>query len=439
MHARNLVVVVVLRAARQLSSEAHPVRVRFAPSPTGQLHLGGLRTALYNYLFAKSHGGTFILRIEDTDQTRLVPGAQDNLESLLTWAGLIPDEGPTQGGDYGPYVQSQRLHLYRDAAQQLIDDGSAYYCFCTEQRLRLLRREALRNGETPRYDNRCRHLSRADVSARLADDAPRCVRFRLTASDVAVDDLVIGASAPHDVAALEGDPVVVKADGGATYHLASVVDDRRMRVSHVLRGCEWRSSTAKHVLLYRALGWSPPAFGHLPLLVDAGGAKLSKRRDDASVGRLRDDGFLPDAVLNYVARAGGGFGKDDGRARSLADLVTRFDIARVNANPSRLEPERLLALNGQLLQRHLADGGRRRELCGEVRRIVGDAFGAAAGELRDERVLRVLDWAAARIRTLCSARPPGWKDGRAFAEMLEVLGKEESLARLRRAAEQCCL
>lgn len=221
--------------------------------PIGYLHLGGLRTALYNYLFARAHRGTFVLRIEDTDQSRLVEGAAAQLCTDLEWAGIRPDEGPTYGGAFGSYVQSERLELYHANVKRLIENGTAYYCFCTERRLELLRKEALRARQVPRYDNRCRHLTPVQLAEKLAKHEPFCIRFKMDAHDshqMSFDDLVFGRMA-YDVAENEGDPVIVKSDGYPTYHFAHVVDDHLMRISHVLRGVEWQISTTKHLLLYK--------------------------------------------------------------------------------------------------------------------------------------------------------------------------------------------
>ncbi|KAF3852600.1 hypothetical protein F7725_005955 [Dissostichus mawsoni] len=271
---------------RGCSTVQGDVRVRFAPSPTGFLHLGGLRTALYNYIFAKKYGGSFVLRLEDTDQSRLVPGAAESIEDMLEWAGVPPDESPRQGGPVGPYLQSQRLELYRQTAEQLIESKHAYFCFCSSQRLDLLKKEALRSGQTPRYDNRCRHLRAEQVQEKLDQGAPHVIRFRLE----------------------EGgrDPVVMKADGFPTYHLANIVDDHYMRISHVLRGSEWLISTSKHLLMYRALAWQPPTFGHLPLLLNKNGSKLSKRQGDIFLQSFQRDGVLPEALLDITTSCGSG-------------------------------------------------------------------------------------------------------------------------------------
>ncbi|XP_039296297.1 probable glutamate--tRNA ligase, mitochondrial [Nilaparvata lugens] len=243
----------ILRIHHRCCSTTKNIRVRFAPSPTGLLHLGGLRTALYNYLFAKSNQGTFILRIEDTDQTRLVPGAIEKLQEDLAWAGIHPDEGPgCSKGTCGPYEQSKRKDLYKQETQKLIDSGHAYYCFCSEHRLGLLRKEALRMRQVPKYDNKCRDLTKDEVNQKLSSGVEACVRFKLEGGEQTHCDMVYG-SVSHDVASIESDPVILKTDGMPTYHLANVVDDHHMCVTHVMRGVEWQPSTAKHLLLYKSL------------------------------------------------------------------------------------------------------------------------------------------------------------------------------------------
>ncbi|VEN35935.1 unnamed protein product [Callosobruchus maculatus] len=285
------------------------VRVRFAPSPTGYLHLGGLRTALYNFLFAKKYNGKFILRIEDTDQTRIVKGATDQIIKDLEWAGIEVDEGPSMGGSHGPYRQAQRLEIYRNQVEVLLKNGSAYHCFCTDKRLQLLRKEAVRAQEIPKYDNKCRHLSSEDVMTRLKRGDPSCIRFKISDQEESFDDLVYGQIS-YNISLNEGDPVIVKSDGYPTYHFANIVDDHFMNVSHVLRGVEWQISTTKHLLLYRAFNWNPPKFAHLPLLMNADGTKLSKRQGDVKISYYRENGIFPLALLNFIVHSGGGFSKD---------------------------------------------------------------------------------------------------------------------------------
>ncbi|OWK11112.1 hypothetical protein Celaphus_00007012 [Cervus elaphus hippelaphus] len=324
-----------LMGRREASLGADPgaaVRVRFAPSPTGFLHLGGLRTALYNYIFAKKHQGSFILRLEDTDQTR-VP----------------PDESPRRGGPAGPYLQSQRLALYAQAAEALLKSGAAYPCFCSPQRLELLKKEALRNRQTPR-------LSQAQVAQKLATDPKPAIRFRLEGEAPAFQDLVYGWNR-HEVASVEGDPVILKSDGFPTYHLACVVDDHHMGISHVLRGSEWLVSTAKHLLLYQALGWQPPHFAHLPLLLNRDGSKLSKRQGDIFLEHFAATGFLPDALLDIITNCGSGFAA----AWSLGFSFCRLHLCRL-----------------------VGDETQRCQLVGQLQALVEEAFGS---QLKDREVL----------------------------------------------------
>lgn len=327
--------------------------MRFAPSPTGFLHLGGLRTALYNYLFAKKYGGTFILRLEDTDQSRLVPGAAQAIEDMLDWAGIPPDESPQRGGPVGPYLQSQRLELYSSTAQRLVQSGHAYYCFCTPQRLQLLKREAQHSGQTPRYDNRCRHLEATQVEQRLAQGLSHVIRFRLQDGAEPFHDLVFGWTR-HEVAQVEGDPVILKADGFPTYHLANIVDDHHMGVSHVLRGSEWLISTSKHLLLYRALGWTPPAFAHLPLLLNKDGSKLSKRQGDIFIQKFKTEGVLPEALLDITTNCGSGF-DTPGMGRSLEELVGDFNPSKITTHSALMDLGKLPEFNRIHLQQHVED------------------------------------------------------------------------------------
>ncbi|XP_042096222.1 probable glutamate--tRNA ligase, mitochondrial isoform X1 [Ovis aries] len=393
------------------------VRVRFAPSPTGFLHLGGLRTALYNYIFAKKHQGSFILRLEDTDQTRLVPGAAENIEDMLEWAGQLlptcqnryddlsslrenaqnsktlsttcalitgvpPDESPRRGGPAGPYLQSQRLALYAQAAEALLKSGAAYLCFCSPQRLELLKKEALRNRQTPRYDNRCRSLSQAQVAQKLATDPKPAIRFRLDGEAPAFQDLVYGWNR-HEVASVEGDPVILKSDGFPTYHLASVVDDHHMGISHVLRGSEWLVSTSKHLLLYQALGWQPPHFAHLPLLLNKDGSKLSKRQGDIFLEHFAATGFLPDALLDIITNCGSGFAENQ-MGRTLPELIAQFDLSRVTCHSALLDLEKLPEFNRLHLRRLVGDETQRCQLVGQLQALVEEAFG---NQLQDREVL----------------------------------------------------
>uniref|UniRef100_A0A8C5Y6T0 Nondiscriminating glutamyl-tRNA synthetase EARS2, mitochondrial n=1 Tax=Microcebus murinus TaxID=30608 RepID=A0A8C5Y6T0_MICMU len=362
-----------LREASLGSDPAAAVRVRFAPSPTGFLHLGGLRTALYNYIFAKKHQGSFILRLEDTDQTRLVPGAGENIEDMLEWAGIPPDESPRRGGPAGPYQQSQRLELYAQATEALLKTGAAYPCFCSPQRLELLKKEALRNRQTPRYDNRCRNLSQEQVAQKLAKDPKPAIRFRLEEAAPGFQDLVYGWTR-HEVASVEGDPVILKSDGFPTYHLACVVDDHHMGISHVLRGSEWLISTSKHLLLYQALGWQPPHFAHLPLLLNRDGSKLSKRQGDIFMEHFAAAGFLPDALLDIITNCGSGFAENQ-MGRTLPELITQFDLTRVTCHSALLDLEKLPEFNRLHLQRLVSSETQRRQLVRKLQALVEEALG----------------------------------------------------------------
>uniref|UniRef100_A0A8D0H062 Nondiscriminating glutamyl-tRNA synthetase EARS2, mitochondrial n=1 Tax=Sphenodon punctatus TaxID=8508 RepID=A0A8D0H062_SPHPU len=358
------------------------VRVRFAPSPTGFLHLGGLRTALYNYIFAKKHQGAFILRLEDTDQSRVVAGAAEGIEEMLEWAGIPPDESPRRGGSTGPYQQSHRLDLYRTATELLLEGGAAYRCFCTPQRLELLKKEALRRQQTPRYDNRCRHLSPAQVTEKLSQGSDYVVRFQLEEGVEPFHDLVYGWS-KHEVANVEGDPVILKGDGFPTYHLANVVDDHHMGISHVLRGTEWLISTSKHLLLYKAFRWDPPQFAHLPLLLNKDGSKLSKRQGDLFLESFACDGYLPEALLDIVTNCGSGFAENQ-VGRTLAELVKQFDVGRITNHSALLDLDQLPEFNRIHLARRIEDERLRQQLVTELQAQVEQTYG---DQLVDRAVL----------------------------------------------------
>lgn len=374
-----------LRAAgdRCCSTVQGEVRVRFAPSPTGFLHLGGLRTALYNYIFAKKYGGVFILRLEDTDQSRLVPGAAESIEDMLEWAGIPPDESPRRGGPTGPYLQSQRLDLYNHTARQLVDSDHAYYCFCSSQRLELLKKEALRSGQTPRYDNRCRHLRADQVQEKLAQGASYVIRFRLEEGVEPFQDLIFGWNR-HEVAQVEGDPVVIKADGFPTYHLANIVDDHYMKVSHVLRGSEWLISTSKHLLMYRALGWQTPTFGHLPLLMNKDGSKLSKRQGDIFIETFKRDGVLPEALLDTTTNCGSGFNTNR-MGRRIDELISEFNPSKITTHSALLDLEKLPEFNRLHLQQRIEDEQQCDLLIQDLREEIYQAF---AEQIQDKDVLR---------------------------------------------------
>ncbi|XP_046833302.1 probable glutamate--tRNA ligase, mitochondrial isoform X1 [Vespa crabro] len=385
------------------------VRVRFAPSPTGYLHLGGLRTALYNYLFARANNGTFILRIEDTDKSRTIPGAIEKLHDDLIWVGIISDEDPMRGGPYGPYLQSKRLEIYKENIKTLLENKTAYYCFCSESRMNLLKREAIKNGHVPKYDNKCRHSTDDEINEKLKNGIPYCIRFKLSSDIEEFDDLIYGRVA-HDITQVEGDPVIMKSDGFPTYHFANVVDDHYMNISHVLRGVEWQISTPKHIMLYKAFGWKPPIYGHLPLILNSDGSKLSKRQDGIRIDSFRNSNIFPLALLNYVTQAGGGFIRNsDVQIYTYEHLIKQFDIKRINGNSSKLAPEKLLELNKLEISRLLSNQNNYKFLVERVKKIVEETFSNCEDKilkLDEDHIIQTLKWAQNRINKLSDLVKP---------------------------------
>ncbi|HEY6950972.1 MAG TPA: glutamate--tRNA ligase, partial [Bacteroidota bacterium] len=324
------------------------VRVRFAPSPTGYLHVGGLRTALYNYLFARNQGGKFVLRIEDTDQSRKVEGAVENLIGTLDWTGVHYDEGPGRNGAYGPYIQSERLHTYREHADQLIQSGKAYYCFCTPERLEQVRKDQMAKKLDPRYDRHCRDLPSVESEKRKQTGEPHVIRMKVPLEgDMVFQDLIRGTITI--AFKMLDDQVIIKSDGYPTYHLAVVVDDHLMAISHVIRGEEWLPSTPKHILLYQYFGWKLPVFAHLPLLLNPDKSKLSKRQGDVAVEDYRTKGYLKEAIINFVAFLGWNPG-DEREIFSLEQLVKEFSLDRVGKSGAVFNVEKLNWLNFQHLR-----------------------------------------------------------------------------------------
>lgn len=321
------------------------VRVRFAPSPTGYLHVGGLRTALYNYLFARQNNGVFILRIEDTDRTRYVEGAVENLIDTLRWAGLEFDEGPGKGGDYRPYIQSERLDMYRKHADQLLQEGKAYYCFCTSERLEKMRDDLEGTGAFAKYDKTCLKLSNAEIEKKLAAGTPYVIRMKVPENRIIrFHDLIRGEV---EIASdLIDDQVLIKSDGYPTYHLANVVDDHLMEITHVIRGEEWLPSVPKHILLYEYFGWEIPKLAHLPLLLNADRSKLSKRQGDVAVEDYKAKGYLKEGLVNFVAFLGWNPG-DEREIFSLDELVKEFSLERVNKAGAIFNIEKLNWINLQ--------------------------------------------------------------------------------------------
>lgn len=304
------------------------IRTRFAPSPTGYLHIGGLRTALYSYLFAKQNNGQFILRLEDTDTERLVEGAADAIYDGLKWAGLNYDEGPDIGGDFGPYVQSKRLDLYKKYANELIEKGHAYYCFCTEETLEQMRAEQIAKKQAPKYDRRCLNLSADEIQSRLKNNEPHVIRMKIPENRVIEFGDIVRGKVAYNTNELD-DQILLKSDGYPTYHLAVVVDDHLMQISHVTRTEEWLPSTPKHILLYEYFGWEPPRWAHLPLLLNPDKTKMSKRKGDVAVEDYIKKGYLPEAMINFLAFLGWNPGTEK-EIYSMEELLKDFSLQKVH-------------------------------------------------------------------------------------------------------------
>lgn len=406
------------------------VRVRFAPSPTGPLHMGGVRTALFNYLFAKKLGGDFLLRIEDTDQTRYVPGAEDYIIESLKWCGLVPDEGLSFGGEYGPYRQSERKAIYRQYADQLLESGNAYYAFDTPEELDVLRKEAEENKTVFSYDLHTRNklnnsltLSAEEVAQKIANGDAWVIRFKMPENvDVIEKDLIRG-EVKFNTNQLD-DKVLFKADGMPTYHLANVVDDHLMKISHVIRGEEWLPSMPLHVLLYEALGWTVrPQFAHLPLILKpTGKGKLSKRDGDKmgfpvfpllwkdpESGELsrgyREDGYFPEAFVNLLALLGWNAGTEQ-EFFSMDELIENFSLERVVKSGARFDPEKAKWFNRHYLQQKTDE-----ELAELFKPILADK-GVVAD---DAKVIRVV----AMIKERCEFAHDLWEQGNYFFQAPE--------------------
>lgn len=377
------------------------VRVRFAPSPTGELHIGGARTALYNFLFARHHGGTFILRIEDTDRERYVAGSDVRILKTLHELQLIPDEGAVLSADgesiedrgaFGPYVQSRRLDIYRAHADQLVQQGGAYPCFCTEERLTTLRETQQAAKMKTGYDRHCRDLDRAEVATRVAAGERHVLRMAMPREGtVTFTDSIRGAItfAYADV----DDYVLLKSDGFPTYHFANVVDDHAMEITHVIRAEEWISSTPKHIALYEMFGWECPKFAHLPILINPDRSKLSKRQGDVAATDYLTKGYLPEALINFIALLG--FNpRGDQEIYTMQELIEGFQLEKVGASSTMFSHEKLDWLNRQYLQK-LSDAAFI-ELITPVLRAKGctdfsPRFLRAVASIERERIQKIAD------------------------------------------------
>lgn len=367
------------------------VRVRFAPSPTGWLHIGGARTALYNFLFARKYGGKFILRIEDTDRSRSTEEAIQAIIEDMKWLGLTWDEGPEVGGPYGPYRQTERVDLYHQAVQKLISSGAAYYCFCTPEELEKMRAEALAQKKSFRYPRKCRGLSEAEVSERLKRGEKAAVRFKTPLEGkLAVSDIVRG-KVEFDLSQLD-DFVIARSDGTPTYNLAVVVDDALMKITHVIRGDDHLSNTPKQILIYEALGYPVPEFAHLSMILGPDKKPLSKRHGATAIFEFRNQGYLPETMVNYLALLGWSY-DDKTTFFTPEDLIKKFELTRVSANPAVFDFQKLQWLNGVWIRTLEPEELKRRLLP-----LVEKAYGGVRPD--DPNLDKLLELTRERIKTL---------------------------------------
>jgi glutamyl-tRNA synthetase len=373
-----------------------PVRVRIAPSPTGDPHVGTAYIGLFDFAFARHEGGQFVLRIEDTDRERSTKESEEAIFRALKWVGLDYDEGPDVGGPCGPYRQSERSHVYKEYADKLIEAGAAYYCFCTSERLAEMRAEQQRLKRPPRYDGACRGLSAKEVRRRLDAGEPAVVRLRVPSG---------GETGYVDLIRKKGEPVVfqnehiddqvlLKSDGFPTYHLANVVDDHLMGITHVIRAEEWVNSTPKHVLLYQAFGWDPPQFAHMPLLRNADKSKISKRKNPTSLDWYREHGYLPEALLNFLALMG--FAADEGKEKfTIDEFVAGFSWDKVSTSAPIFDLAKLEWLNGLYIRDLPVE-----ELAERLRPFAGGRLERAERSLGPEKTRLMVTIIQERMKTL---------------------------------------
>ncbi|MDO7635818.1 MAG: glutamate--tRNA ligase [Porticoccaceae bacterium] len=367
------------------------VRTRIAPSPTGDPHVGTAYVALFNMAFARSQGGQFLLRIEDTDRTRSTPESEKAILDALHWLGLDWDEGPDNGGPHGPYRQSERSDIYRHHADLLLQTGKAFRCFCSTDRLDSLRKTQMEDKQQVGYDGHCLHLSSEDVAARLANHEPHVVRMEVPREGQCTFDDMLRGEISIDWAQIDMQ-VLLKEDGMPTYHLANVVDDHLMEITHVIRGEEWINSAPKHILLYQYFGWERPVFCHLPLLRNTDKSKLSKRKNPTSILFYQRMGYLPEALLNYLGRMGWSM-PDEREKFTLADMLEVFDIQRVSLGGPVFDVEKLSWLNGMWIREELSD----EQLADRLQEWA----------LNRERLMAFLPFAKQRMETLSDIAPLG--------------------------------
>ncbi|MEX0787553.1 MAG: glutamate--tRNA ligase [Anaerolineales bacterium] len=380
------------------NASTSPARSRFAPSPTGRLHIGGARTALYDFLLARQTQGQFLLRIEDTDRKRLVPGAEEEQREALEWLGLAWDEGPDVGGPVGPYRQSERTQIYHEHAQLLVRGGNAYACFCTPDRLAQVRQEQQKKKLPPRYDGRCRDLPAAEVHARLASGEGHVIRFRTPREGTTTAVDLLRGPITVENASLD-DYILLKSDGLPVYHLAALVDDRLMGITHVLRSSEWLPTFPLHVLIYQAFGWEQPVWVHLSIFLNPSGkGKMSKRGAGETVAGamsiqvldLRAAGYLPEAVINWIALMGWSL-DDHTEVFTLPELVQAFSIGRLNASPAAVNYSKLDHFNGIHIRTLSFD---------ELAHRLSPFFAAAGLGTSQDQLRRIAPLVQERIRTL---------------------------------------
>ena len=375
-------------------NHSNSVRVRFAPSPTGYLHLGGARTALYNWLFARGQGGSFILRIEDTDLKRSEEGFTRQILGDMKWLGLDWDEGPEKGGDYGPYFQSERKERYDRYCQDLLASGNAYYCFCTPEELEARRQEAEKAKAVYGYDGRCRDLNRDEVQRRLAAGDPAAIRFRVHEEGYTGFKDLIRKKVSVKNAEMD-DFIILRSDGTPTYNFTVVIDDLEMKITHVIRGDDHISNTPKQILLYQGLGESPPVYAHIPMILGADGQRLSKRHGATAVSAYREMGYLPEAMINYLALLGWAF-DDKQTLFTISELIEKFSLNGVSKKAAIFDTQKLTWMNGVYLRDIDID-----RLLNLSRPYLEEKFGAHFTE--DSHLRNVLALVQARMKMLPDA------------------------------------
>jgi glutamyl-tRNA synthetase len=371
------------------NTENNNIRLRFAPSPTGFLHIGNLRSALFGYFIAKSQKGKFILRLEDTDQKREVEGALDKLLEIFNWLNIKFDEGPKQGGNYGPYIQTQRLDKYQKLANELIEKGGAYRCFCTSERLEKMREGQQAQKLPPRYDRCCRDLSPSQIEEKLKNGESFVIRQKMPLEgEVIVFDEIRG-EIKFPAKDLD-DHVLIKSNGVPTYQFASVVDDHLMEISHVTRGDEWLPSFPKNILLYQAFNWQPPKFIHLPLILNKTGGKLSKRQGDVFVEEYKEKGYLPEAIINFCALLGW-HPKNDREILTLSEIEKEFKLSDIGASPAVFDEEKLDYLNGYYI---------RQKTTTELKPLINIYFQEKGIKIDEEKLEKIITISKERLKKL---------------------------------------